>query len=64
MALAPRTLRRCGTAAKVERIIPVLNSLVTTSTPSTAIANWAKNKPLRLNVVGLKSILSCTFSWS
>ncbi len=55
VALAARTLRRWGTAAKVDRIMPVLNSLVMINTPSTAIASWARKRPFRLNCVGLKS---------
>ena len=41
-ALAQSTGRRFGTAMNVERICPVLYSPVSTSTPSTPIASWAK----------------------
>ena len=45
---------RCGAAAKVERIIPVEYSLVTTSTPRTPMASWASSTPLRLVKTGSK----------
>jgi len=51
-ALAARTAFRWGTATKVERTEPVLYSAVTMSTPSTAMASWARKIPFRLNVTG------------
>ena len=41
-SLAHTTGRRLGTAANVERIMPVLNSLETNSTPSAPISSWPK----------------------
>jgi hypothetical protein len=45
---------RRGTAANESRIVPVLYSALTTSTPSTPIASWAKSRPERLDLVGSK----------
>src|SRR6266851_1150776 len=56
--LAARTVRRWGTAAKVDRIIPVEYSAVMTRTPSTPTASWASRMPLRLNDVVLNVALS------
>lgn len=44
-AFAPRTGQRRGTAANVERIMPVPYSPVTNSTPSTPMNSWARKKP-------------------
>ena len=53
-AFAHSTGSRCGTAAKVERIMPVEYSPVITSTPSTPIASCAMCQPPRLASTGLK----------
>jgi hypothetical protein len=45
---------RSGTAVSEERIAPVEYSLVTTSTPSTAIASWPSPSPERLVATGSK----------
>src|SRR6266508_434570 len=47
-ALAASTVVRWGRAASVERIVPVLYSLVITSTPKMAAAIWAGGAPVRL----------------
>ena len=47
-ALAASTVSRCGAAASVERMEPVAYSPVSTSTPSTPMASWARKNPLRL----------------
>src|ERR1700712_4091954 len=49
--LAANTGKRCGTAVKDERIIPVENSPLITSTPSTAMMSEAKVSPAVAAVV-------------
>ncbi len=48
VALAASTVPRCGAAVKVERIDPVVYSLVMMTAPSTPMASWARKNPLRL----------------
>ena len=50
--MAHSTGSRFGTAAKVERIIPVEYSAVITRTPSTPIKSWASITPVRLMATG------------
>ena len=57
-ALAQSTGSRLGTAANVERIMPVEYSPLITSTPSTPIASWAMVTPIRLVSSGWKPALS------
>jgi hypothetical protein len=58
-ALAHRTGSRFGTAARVERIIPVEYSPLITRTPSAPRASWARLTPIRLLSSGLNVALSC-----
>ena len=46
--LQNRNVPRCGTAASEVRIMPVLYSLETTSTPKTIIASWPRLMPAKL----------------
>ena len=50
--LATSTCGRRGAAAKVARTVPVPNSALITSTPSTPTASWQKNRGIRLVLVG------------
>src|SRR5258706_389298 len=57
-AFAQRTGRRFGTAANVERIMPVEYSPVISSTPSTPRASTPKLTPTKLVESGSNSALS------
>jgi hypothetical protein len=70
-ALAPKTSAlpqstgsRRGTAAMVERIIPVEYSPVIASTPRTPSESWAKLIPARLTESGWKSARSWALRWA
>ncbi len=62
-AFAHNTGSRLGTAANVERIIPVEYSPLITSTPSTPIASCATVTPIRLVSNGLKLARSMRLIW-
>jgi hypothetical protein len=51
-ALAASTRPRRGTAAKVARIDPVLNSLLSVSTPRMPMASWPSASPANRFSVG------------
>ncbi len=57
-SLLNRKTPRLGTAASEARIIPVLYSFDTTSTPNTIIASWPRLVPAKLMNVGSKESLS------
>ncbi len=52
-ALAPSTVTRCGMAAKVVRIMPVLYSPLMTRTARTATTAWPNWIPVRLSLAVL-----------
>src|SRR6266567_3439795 len=54
-AFAHTTGSRFGAADMLARIMPVLYSPVTSSTPSTPMMSWASSKPRRLVPVGSKT---------
>src|SRR6266516_5537098 len=62
VVLAASIRRRCGTAARVARIMPVPYSLVMTSTPSRPIASWDRCRPPRLTRVASMAALSWALS--
>src|ERR1700733_12656822 len=61
-SLPHRTGRRRGTAVSEARIMPVLYSLLISSTPSTPKATTAKLMPSRLVLTGLKAALSAALN--
>src|SRR6266700_3889533 len=62
VALAARSLLRCGTAARLGRIVPVEYSDVMARIASTPIASWPNHTPLRLVKVGSKAALAVALS--
>ena len=64
MVRLPNLLSRRGTAMRLDRIMPVAYSPVTTRTPRTPIASCASSTPPRLRETGSKPARSRGFMWS